>query len=63
MTPLLKKCIVAGVAIFAAAACAPAAGAQEVALKTNLFYDATATANLGAEVAVAPRWSIDLSGP
>ncbi|MBD5345860.1 MAG: DUF3575 domain-containing protein [Bacteroides sp.] len=62
MTPLLKKCIVAGVAIFAAAACAPAAGAQEVALKTNLFYDATATANLGAEVAVAPRWSIDLSG-
>lgn len=41
---------------------APRAGAQEVALKTNLFYDATLTANIGAEVAVAPRWSIDLSG-
>lgn len=43
-------------------AAAPRAGAQEVALKTNLFYDATLTANIGAEVAVAPRWSIDLSG-
>lgn len=36
--------------------------AQEVALKTNLLYDATMTVNLGAEVEVAPKWSIDLSG-
>lgn len=36
--------------------------AQSVALKTNLLYDATATVNLGAEMRVAPRWSVDLSG-
>lgn len=36
--------------------------AQEVDLKTNLLYDATATVNLGVEAAVAPKWSIDISG-
>lgn len=36
--------------------------AQQVALKTNLLYDATATVNLGVEMKVAPRWSVDLSG-
>lgn len=36
--------------------------AQQVALKTNILYDATATINLGAEFQVAPRWSIDVSG-
>ena len=38
----------------------PASG--QVALKTNLLYDATMTVNLGAEVALAPKWSVDLSG-
>lgn len=38
------------------------AHAQDVALKTNILYDATATVNLGAEVKVAPKWSLDLSG-
>lgn len=38
------------------------AGAQNFALKNNLFYDATATANLGAEVGLAPHWTFDLSG-
>lgn len=36
--------------------------AQEIGIKTNLLYDATATINLGAEMKVDPRWSIDLSG-
>lgn len=36
--------------------------AQEVAVKTNLLYDATLTVNLGAEIQIAPRWSVDLSG-
>lgn len=36
-------------------------GAQ-VALKTNLLYDAALSPNLGIEVAVAPKWSLDLSG-
>lgn len=34
----------------------------QVAVKTNLLYDATATINLGAEVQIAPTWSFDLSG-
>lgn len=38
------------------------ANAQELGLKTNLLYDATMTVNLGAELKVAPKWSIDLSG-
>lgn len=31
-------------------------------IKTNLLYDATLTANIGAELRVAPKWSIDVSG-
>lgn len=36
--------------------------AQTLAVKTNLLYDATATINLGAEVALAPEWTLDISG-
>lgn len=35
--------------------------AQTVGIKTNLLYDATATVNLGAEVGLAPKWSLDVS--
>ena len=35
--------------------------AQEVAVKTNLLYDATTTFNLGAEFCLAPKWTLDLS--
>ncbi len=42
--------------------CSLTAHAQQFGIKTNLLYDATATVNLGAELRVAPRWSIDLSG-
>jgi hypothetical protein len=31
-------------------------------VKTNLLYDATATANLGVEIGLAERWSVDISG-
>ncbi len=37
------------------------ARAQKAALKTNLVTDATATVNLGAEFALAPKWTLDLS--
>lgn len=40
----------------------PAVSAQNVGIKTNLLYDALLNANIGAEVGVAPRWSVDLSG-
>lgn len=36
--------------------------AQNVAVKTNLIYDATATINAGLEVGLAPKWTLDLSG-
>jgi len=44
-----------------AALCAPAV-AQNVALKTNLLYDATTTPNLGIEVSVGARSTINLVG-
>ncbi|MBR3801092.1 MAG: DUF3575 domain-containing protein, partial [Rikenellaceae bacterium] len=31
---------------------------QDVAIKTNLLYDATRTVNAGIEVGLAPRWTI-----
>lgn len=36
--------------------------AQEWAVKSNLFYDATTTINLGVEKAIAEKWTFDLSG-
>ncbi len=40
----------------------PKAEGQEVALKSNLLYDAAATVNAGIEIGLAPRWTLDLSG-
>ncbi len=36
--------------------------AQDFAVKTNILYDATATANLGLEIGLAPKWTLDVSG-
>lgn len=38
------------------------AGAQNLSVKTNLLYDAAATVNLGVELALAPEWTLDISG-
>ncbi len=35
---------------------------QDVALKTNVLYDATLSPNLGIEIGLAPRWTLDVSG-
>ena len=35
---------------------------QKFAVKSNLLYDATATINLGVEVGLSKKWSLDLSG-
>ena len=40
----------------------PGAGAQDFAVKTNLLYDATLTANIAGEMRLAPRWTAELSG-
>ena len=42
--------------------CSFTAKGQDVAIKTNLLYDATATVNLGVEVGLAPKWTLDVSG-
>lgn len=34
----------------------------KLAIKTNLLYDITATVNLGAEFAIADKWTVDISG-
>lgn len=38
------------------------AQAQRVGIKTNLLYDATATINLGVEVGLSQKLTLDLSG-
>lgn len=38
------------------------ARSQDVAVKTNLIYDALLTLDLGAEVSVAPKWTVELTG-
>lgn len=40
----------------------PTLKAQNVALKTNLLYDALLSPTLSVEVGLAPKWSFDLSG-
>ena len=36
--------------------------AQDVAVKTNIAADALANVNLGAEIGLAPKWTLDLTG-
>lgn len=36
--------------------------AQDIAVKTNLLYDATTTLNLGVEIGLAEKWTLDISG-
>ncbi len=46
--------------LFALMACS--LSAQNIAIKTNLLYDATATVNLGAEIGLGKRTTLDISG-
>lgn len=58
----LTKSLIPRLLTAAAATAALIAGAQTVGVKSNLLYDAALSPNLGVEVGVAPKWSIDLSG-
>lgn len=40
---------------------APAMRGQDVAIKTNLIYDALLTPNVAVEVGLAPKWTLDMS--
>lgn len=55
---ILRKTILAA----ALTLCATVSPAQDFAIKTNLLYDATATANLGIEIGLSKRWTLDISG-
>ena len=35
---------------------------QKFAVKSNLLYDVTATINLGVEMGLSKKWTLDLSG-
>lgn len=50
--------IVAAMSMFAA----QRTQAQDVGLKTNLVADGLLSPNLGAEVGLAPKWTLDLTG-
>lgn len=50
-----------GILLFMLGMALPSLSAQNVGIKTNLLYDALLNANIGAEVGVAPKWSVDLS--
>ncbi len=39
----------------------PAKG-QNVGLKSNILYDATLSPNIGVEIGLAPRWTLELAG-
>lgn len=41
---------------------AGAVRAQDVAVKTNLLADAIFSPNLGVEIGLAPKWTLDVSG-
>lgn len=36
--------------------------AQNIGVKTNVLYDATSTLNLGVELGLSPKFSLDISG-
>ena len=36
--------------------------AQDIAVKTNLLSDAFLSPNIGAEIGLAPRWTVDITG-
>lgn len=42
--------------------CGAAGSAQELALKSNIVSDALLNVNVGAEMRLAPKWSVDLTG-
>lgn len=48
--------------LMSASILAPAAKAADVAIKSNIISDAALSPNLGLEVGIAPKWTIDISG-
>lgn len=63
MNVVMKKSILLFVlCVIGLFGCGERVSAQNLAVKTNLLYDATATINLGVEVGLTPKWTLDVSG-
>lgn len=60
MKPQLSFCLLLALLIFGGGR--TSLYAQEYAVKTNALAEATATLNLGAEIGIAPKWTVDISG-
>lgn len=58
----MKLCKKFFTAILLAVASVVTAHAQDAAIKTNIFYDATASINLGFEVGVGRQLTLDVNG-
>lgn len=55
----MKKFYITFILLFC---CSAISQAQSFTVKSNALYWATATPNLGLEVALAPRWTLELEG-
>lgn len=56
---MMKRCLIIVVVLLTAA---HRTDAQKLAMKTNLLYWGTTTPNVGLEVALADRWTLELEG-
>ena len=59
---MIKRLTIALAALLTLMAVQEAGAQNTFALKTNLLHDATASLNLAAEYAFAPKWSVALEG-
>lgn len=57
----LNRILLTVVATLTAWLAIPAANAQDVALKTNLINDIALSPNIGVEVGLAPKWTLDMT--
>lgn len=57
----LNKILSTVVATVTAWLAIPTANAQDVALKTNLINDIVLSPNIGVEVGLAPKWTLDMT--
>lgn len=57
----LNKIILSGIVAVAALFVTHGAKAQDVAIKTNLINDIALSPNIGVEIGLAPKWTLDMT--
>ena len=58
MTKILRRILLLSLIMIPILVCR----SQSVGIKTNLISDAVTTPNLGVEIKLAPKWTLDISG-